>query len=418
MRFSTLSEWLSWQELLNPKEIELGLGRISAVWSKMHPTGLPSPVITVAGTNGKGSSVALLDSILRAAGYRTGCYTSPHFQRYNERIRIDGDEVSDQALCESFERIDQSRNGSPLTYFEFSTLAALDLFIAAKVDVVILEVGLGGRLDAVNMIDADAALITTISMDHMDWLGDDLQQIGREKAGIMRCGKPVIFSSSGPQSVIDRAAEVGAELYLVDRDYQFTTEESGYWQWQSDRQYYCDLPQPGLLGRFQKQNAAAVIMLLNTLNELLPVPESAIKVGLQQLSLTGRFQRVEGAVPIYLDVAHNPEAAQALYDNLKSQRVRGRPLYAVFSMLADKEIEAVVKIMSPVIDHWFLAKLGSSRGATLEQLEGVIRLHTDKWSNAHSIEEAINVAQKQLSSGGQVVVFGSFFTVAEALNAL
>lgn len=418
MRFRTLPEWLSWQEQLNPKEIELGLGRISVVWSKMHPTGFSCPVITVAGTNGKGSSVALLDGILRAADYRTGCYTSPHFQRYNERIQIDGEEVSDQALCESFERIDQLRNGLPLTYFEFSTLAALDLFIAAKLDVVILEVGLGGRLDAVNIVDADAALITTISMDHMDWLGDDLQQIGREKAGIMRSGKPVVFSSSSPQSVIDRAAEVGAKLYLVDRDYLFTTEESGHWQWQSDTQRYCDLPQPALLGAFQKQNAAAVIMLLNALNDPLPVPENAIKSGLQQLSLTGRFQRVEGLVPIYLDVAHNPEAAQALYDNLKSQRVSDRPLYAVFSMLADKEIEAVVEIMSPIIDHWFLATLDSSRGATLEQLDGVISLHTDKWSNANSIEAAVTAAQQQLSMGGQIVVFGSFFTVAEALNAL
>jgi dihydrofolate synthase/folylpolyglutamate synthase len=415
MRFKTLTEWLSWQEQLNPKEIELGLDRISTVWSQMHPAGLQCPVITVAGTNGKGSSVALLDTLLRTAGYRTGCYTSPHFFRYNERIKIDGDEVCDQRLCESFDRIDHSRNKLPLTYFEFSTLAALDLFIAAKLDVVILEVGLGGRLDAVNMIDADAALITTISMDHMDWLGDDLEQIGREKAGIMRCGKPVVFSGGSPQSVIDTATEVGAKLYLVDRDYQYTTENSGSWHWWSESKSYRELPQPALLGRFQKQNAAAVIMLLNTLKDQLSISEEAIKTGLQKVSLTGRFQQIEGRVPTYLDVAHNPEAALALRDNLLSQQADG-PLYAVFSMLKDKEIETVVTAMSAVIDTWFIAPLGSDRGATVEKMNKAISLHTDKINCSASIADAFAMAQQQIPLDGRVIVFGSFFTVAEALT--
>ncbi|MCF6283541.1 MAG: bifunctional tetrahydrofolate synthase/dihydrofolate synthase [Candidatus Polarisedimenticolaceae bacterium] len=417
MRFQTLAEWLSWQEQLHPKEIDLGLERISAVWSRMHPAGLSSPVISVAGTNGKGSSVALLDSILRAAGYRTGCYTSPHFQRYNERIHIDGAEVTDQALCQSFERIDQSRNGLALTYFEFSTLAALDLFIAANLDVVILEVGLGGRLDAVNMIDADAALITTISMDHMDWLGDDLSQIGREKAGIMRRGKPVIFGSSGPQSVIDAAHEKGAKLYLVDQDYHYTTESRGGWQWQSDSQCYGDLPQLALVGAFQKQNAAAVIMLLNALKDRLSISEEAIRSGLQQATLVGRFQRIERRVPIYLDVAHNPEAAQALHDNVSSQTVSG-PVYAIFSMLADKELAAVVKTMSPLIDRWFLAPLNTDRAATIEQLIEVVSQQSDSWDRFSSVADALAAAEEQLPIDGQVVVFGSFFTVAEALESL
>ncbi len=415
MRFKTLTEWLSWQEQLNPKEIELGLGRISTVWSQMHPAGLQCPVITVAGTNGKGSSVALLDALLRTAGYRTGCYTSPHFFRYNERIKINGDETCDQRLCESFDRIDHSRNNLPLTYFEYSTLAALDLFIAAELDVVILEVGLGGRLDAVNMIDADAALITTISMDHMDWLGDDLEQIGREKAGIMRCGKPVVFSGGTPQSVIDMADEVGAELYLVDRDYQYTTENSGCWHWWSDSKSYHKLPQPALLGRFQKQNAAAVIMLLNTLKDQLSISEEAIQTGLQKVSLMGRFQQIEGRVPTYLDVAHNPEAALALRDNLLSQPADG-PLYAVFSMLKDKEIETVVTIMSTIIDTWFIAPLGLDRGATVEKMNEAISVHTDKISCSVSITNAFAMAQQRIPLDGRVIVFGSFFTVAEALT--
>jgi len=414
MRFKILAEWLSWQEQLNPKEIELGLDRISTVWSKMHPAALQCPVITVAGTNGKGSSVALLDAILHAAGYQTGCYTSPHFLRYNERIKINGDEVSDQLLCESFDRIDQSRNNLPLTYFEFSTLAALDLFIAAKLDVVILEVGLGGRLDAVNMIDADAALITTISMDHMDWLGDDLEQIGREKAGIMRCGKPAVFSGGTPQSVIDVADEMGAELYLVDRDYQYTTESRGHWHWQSEAKSYSELPQPALLGKFQKQNAAAVIMLLNTLKDQLSISDEAIKAGLQEVRLTGRFQQIEGLVPTYVDVAHNPEAALALRDTLSNQPADG-PLYAVFSMLEGKEIETVVATMSPIIDHWFIAPLASNRGAPVEKLMAAVSLHTNKISSSVSTIDALTAAQQQIPSDGRVIVFGSFFTVAEVL---
>ena len=417
MRFQTLAEWLSWQELLHPKEIDLGLKRISEVWSRMHPAGLVCPVISVAGTNGKGSSVAMLDAILRAAGYRVGGYTSPHFQRYNERIRIDGNEVSDLALCESFERIDQARDDIALTYFEFSTLAALDCFIEAELDVAILEVGLGGRLDAVNIIDADAALITTIAMDHMDWLGDDLQQIGREKAGIMRGGKPVVFSCRSPQSVIDYAHEIGATLHLPEVDYQFSSEESGSWQWRAGVEVYSDLPQPALQGSFQKQNAAAVLMLLNTLKAQLPLAETAIRTGLQQATLTGRFQQIQGRVPIYLDVAHNPQAALALRDNLQNHPADG-PSYAIFSMLADKEIKTVVETLLPVIDVWFLAPLSTNRGADIKQLTDIVGQLADKISCSASIEEALATAQQQLPDNGRVVVFGSFFTVAEALESL
>ena len=419
MRFQTLNEWLSWQEQLHPKEIDLGLERVAAVWRRMHPEGINCPVISVAGTNGKGSSVALLDAILRAAGYRVGSYTSPHFLRYNERICIDNKEVADQALCESFERIDRMRDNLRLTYFEFSTLAALDLFIKSELDVVILEVGLGGRLDAVNIVDADAVLITTIAMDHMDWLGDDLQQIGREKAGIMRTGRPaVVADNDPPQSVIDFTDEIGARLYLSGRDFQHRDENTS-WYWQSAAQNYDSLPQSALTGQFQQQNAAAVVMILTTLQERLPVSEEAIRNGLRQVELVGRFQRIQNRVPLLLDVAHNPQAARALRQNLEAETCRG-PTYAVFSMLADKEIELVVETMLPVVDRWFLAPLNTSRSIPVDQVAEIIEhsVPSEKISSFNTIATALDAAQSQLLPGGRVVIFGSFFTVAEALSHL
>lgn len=419
MRFQTLEEWLNWQERLHPKKIDLGLERVAEVWQRLSPGGLQCKVITVAGTNGKGSCVAMLDAILRSAGYRTGSYTSPHIYRYNERIRIQNAEVSDQALCDSFERIDRARGEIPLTYFEFSTLAALDLFSRASLDAVILEVGLGGRLDAVNIIDADAALISTVDMDHMDWLGSDLEQIGREKAGIMREGRPAVFGGNNPpNSLIDYAEAVGARLFLAGSDFHFRREGDG---WSFDNGSVClqGLPKPALQGEFQIANAAAVLMLLLSLQESLPLSQQAMERGLQQVVLPGRFQLIEANVPLLFDVAHNPQAAQALRDNLQARAYPG-PTHAVFSMLKGKQIEQVVRIMQPMIDQWFIAPLESSRseqaGCLVEYLENVVNkthIHC-----CDSVDLALKSAQNEAMPDGQVLIFGSFYTVAAALEAL
>ena len=419
MRFQNLGEWLSWQEQLHPKKIDLGLERVAEAWKRLNPDGLKCKVITVAGTNGKGSCVAMLDAILRAAGYRTGCYTSPHIYRYNERIRIKGAEASDQALCESFERIDQARGEIPLTYFEFSTLAALDLFSRGSLDVVILEVGLGGRLDAVNIIDADAALISTVDMDHMDWLGSDLEQIGREKAGIMRAERPVVFGGTNPpNSLIDYAEEVGARLFLAGKNFHARREGDG-WSFDTGSVCHHGLPKPALKGEFQIENAAAVLMLLSSLQDSLPLSQQAISCGLQQVTLPGRFQLIETDVPLLFDVAHNPQAALALRDNLLARAFQG-PTHAVFSMLKGKEIEQVARIMRPAIDQWFIAPLDSSRS---EQASSLVEYLEEVVNKTHihccdSVDLALKSAQNEAMPDGQVLVFGSFYTVAEALEAL
>ena len=418
MRFNRLEEWLEWQEHLHDKKIDLGLERVGAVWRRLYSRPFPATVITVGGTNGKGSSIAFLNAILLAAGYKTGCFTSPHLLRYNERILVNGVEVDDQLIIQSFDRVDQARNRVPLTYFEFSALAALDIFSRHCLDVVILEVGLGGRLDAVNILDADAALITTVDIDHTDWLGETREAIGYEKAGIMRAGKPVVYAGEDPpKSLVAHANKLGAQLYLAGKAYSFQQNEKS-WQWHGANLIKRPLPFPVLYGRFQLQNAAAVLMLLELLRTVLPVDLQSIKKGLKNSKIQGRFQIISNKPMLILDVAHNPEAARALVLNLKSMYCAGRT-FAVFSMLANKDISQVVKIMKPMIDHWFLGELDSLRAASNMMLfEKVMEagVSSGKIRLSKNLQSALTVAMAALQKDDRLVVFGSFHTVAEVLG--
>lgn len=443
MRFNTLDEWLAWQETLHPLAIDLGLERIRPVLLRLGLQRPPCAVITVGGTNGKGSSVAMLDAILRAAGYRVGAYTSPHLLRYNERICLHGTPVDDATLCAAFERIDQARQDTSLTYFEFGTLAAFSIFSAAPLDVVILEVGMGGRLDAVNLWDADVALVTAIGIDHTVWLGDTREEIAFEKAGIFRAGRPAVCGDPDPpHTLLQHADKIGAPLYRFGRDFGYNVDGMA-WSWWSVTQRRHALPHPALRGPFQLQNAAGVLMVLELLGQVLPVKSLAqvlpvkllaqappvkssaqalpvnqgdIRQGLSAVQLAGRFQVLPGMPLRILDVAHNPHGAQVLAQSLRAQPCAGQT-HAVMSMLADKDIDGVISVMCDVIDVWHVAGLDVPRGVSGAQLAG--RLQAAGITSVH-VHANVTAAYQQAGSHAQpidrVVVFGSFYTVAEVLN--
>ena len=418
MRFATLEQWLDWQSLLHPREIELGLERVGSAWRRIHQGPFPARVITVGGTNGKGSCIAFLDAILRAAGFRTGCYTSPHLWKYNERIRVNGEMQSDQRICQAFERIDRVRQGTALTYFEFGTLAALELFLEHRPDVIILEVGLGGRMDAVNIIDPDLALITTVDIDHTEWLGRSREKIAREKAGIMRSGVPAVFGGvDPPKSLLAHAEKLRAPLYLAGRDFHHRRLDRG-WEWWCQRERRGALPIPYLRGAFQLDNASAALMALSLLREALPVDQGAVRIGLQQASVDGRFQVIGGTPMVILDVAHNPQAARALAGNLGAMSCSGRTL-AVFGMLSDKDVEGVVQVMSPLIDNWFAAGLDGGRGLPADELvsrliqAGVDRSIVSGYANPLA---ALGAARAEAREQDRILVFGSFHTVGAVLE--
>lgn len=415
MKFQTLDQWLHWQETLHPSAIDLGLERPGKV---LDALGLRHPdhvVIAVAGTNGKGSSVAMLESILRAAGYRVGCYTSPHLLRYNERVRIDGEPVDDSRLCEAFERIDQARGDTSLTYFEFGTLAAMDIFAREGLDVALLEVGMGGRLDAVNLQDADVALVTAIDVDHAAWLGDDREAIGREKAGIFRPRRPAVCSDpQPPASLLAYAAELGTALYRLGEAFDYSPGEEG-WRWQGANVRYAALPLPALRGDFQLQNAAGVVMVLALLGERLPVTAAQIRRGLSSVSLAGRFQLLSGAPATIVDVAHNPQSAAALAANLKAKMVPGRT-HAVVGVLADKDLAGVIGPLLPCVDRWYPAGLAIPRGSDSPTLhQAIAGLGGAVEHDYSTVGEALAAARSRAQPGDRIVVFGSFYTVAEAL---
>lgn len=419
MRFTTLADWLSWQEILHPKKIDPGLERSGEVLRRM---GLKPPaytVITVGGTNGKGSCVAMLEAILLAAGYRAGAYSSPHLLRYNERIRVNGIEATDDELCTAFARIDEARGEISLSYFEFGTLAAFDIFHRGELDVAILEVGMGGRLDVVNLFDADAALVTTIGLDHMEWLGPDRESIAAEKARIFRPGRPAIYGESDPpQSLVAYAKEIAAPLYCFKHDFGYETQGQG-WSWWGAGRCIEALPIPRLQGDFQLQNAAAALMTLETLAARLPVSEHDIKEGLSTVNLPGRFQISTGTdmVTRIFDVAHNPHAAAALARTLRAQPCAGRTL-AVFSMLADKDIAGVVREMRDVVDTWYVASLAVERGSSAERLAQHVRdvIPEAEVYRHETVEQAYQAVLLAAGAQDRIVVFGSFYTVAEALR--
>ena len=430
MRFSSLHEWLDWQEGLHPSTIELGLERVTKVFKRLHPS-LPSiPVITVAGTNGKGSSVALLESIYQKAGYQTGVYTSPHLLRYNERIHLNGEEVDDDVICEAFERIDQARleNNAEisLTYFEFGSLAALDIFYRAKPDVIILEVGLGGRLDVVNIIDADVALITSIGIDHTAWLGHDRETIAVEKAGIMRKNKPVIFSSPDmPKSIKQVANEKGAVLYRrgQDFDWEKAFAASGTppsWNWKSEKKQRTALPLPNIRGDHQVDNAAGVLMAMECLADKLPVNQQQVKAGLLSVSILGRFQclTTDSSNTLHiLDVAHNEDSMACLAELLDEFSCEGKTL-AVLGMLEDKEHVKALSRIFPQISSWFIADLEVPRGMKGANLARVVKsIDNNVLVNEFpNVAEAIKAADLAANSEDRVLIFGSFYTVELAMQ--
>ena len=416
-RFSSLDEWLSWQETLHPRAIDLGLERVARVAGRLG-YGRPAPlVISVAGTNGKGSCVALLEAILLAAGYRVGAYTSPHLLRYNERIRLDGAEVDDDAICEAFARVDAARIDESLTYFEFGTLAALDIMSRSGVDVALLEVGLGGRLDAVNLVDADVALITAIGIDHTDWLGPDRASIAREKAGILRRGRPAICGDRDPPgSLLEYAAQCGARLTVAGRDYSFSVAADGAtWYWQGRDSRLQVLPVPALPGVHQLDNAAAVLAVLEALASRLPVTVAALHAGLRQVRLPGRIQRIEGPVEQVLDVSHNAQAAQALASSLQQMPIAGR-CHALLGMMKDKDIAGFVQPLLPHVDAWYPCDLQPARAASAAALAAGIRacgVGGHAVVECRGVQQAAAALQAQARHSDRLLVCGSFYTVAE-----
>lgn len=417
MRFNNLQSWLTWQETLNPKTIDLGLDRVQIVLKKLgFSEKFLCPVITVGGTNGKGSTVAYLEAMLIAANYKVGSYTSPHIYYYNERIRINGADVDDATLCAAFDQVDQARGEVALTYFEFGTLAALCIFANSRLDAVVLEVGLGGRLDAVNVIDADVSVITTVDIDHTDWLGKDIESIAREKAGIMRADKPVIYGGLRvPSAVRENAASLQAKLLVLGEDYLYQAVGDNAWQLRGNLVFYPDLPRPVLHGGFQLQNAAAAIIALDCLQTTLPVVPAAIMQGLTQARLAGRFQRVAEHPAIYLDVAHNAQAAQALAELLSDTPCAGRTL-AVVAMLSDKAITDVISALAGNIDIWFSAGLGGPRGLSADLMAAAVKAadSSAKLCAQQTVAEACADALQQATAEDRIIVLGSFHTVAEA----
>lgn len=450
MRFNNLNDWLSWQESLNPKEIDLGLDRVSRVLAQLGYAGsFDCPLITVAGTNGKGSVVATLEALASAAGLRVCSYTSPHIFHYNERIKIDGQPVADTILCETFERIDQARGELPLTYFEFGTLAAVDLAFRTKPDMVILEVGLGGRLDAVNIMDADVCLLTSVGIDHIDWLGDNREAIGFEKAGIFRSGKPVVCGEiDPPQSVIIEAEKKHVDFLLAGRDYnviQGATDES--WMLKSRQGDMVNLPPPNLIGNFQRFNAASAIVALQMLqaegrlDAQLDLAQAAT-IALKQINLAGRFQQINAQPPVFVDVAHNPQAALALSSQLKLTASDKGKTWAIVAMLADKDTAGVLENLSSDIDRWCFSGLEKTpRGLSVHALfkalpDGIFASTKREISEqnrrelavnqctmlsetvllAETVEKACDLVLSKTNENDRIIIFGSFYTVADAMS--
>ncbi len=414
MRFRHLQDWLDWQVSQHPKEIDLGLERVGQVARNL---GLLDPgflVITVAGTNGKGSSVTLLQSILQAAGVKTGSYTSPHIHHYNERINIAGELATDHDLIQSFERIDQARGETSLSYFEFGTLAALDLFSRADVDVAILEVGLGGRLDAVNLLDADIALVTHIALDHVDWLGNDLEQIAVEKAGIARAGKPLISADPDAPASLEKAAEeAGAIIVKAGRDFHHHVNGDG-WDWEMADMQLEQLPPPALPGSHQYQNAAAVLAASHVLPlDLRPYREE-IETGLRQARLPGRWERFGNAPEIIFDVAHNPDSAAVLANLMRQMPVSGETVL-LLGVMRDKEVGGMIAALGNVVDKWVVSAPEIDRALPVRDLEEKVRaLIPDANVRAYrDLATAWRTEAGQLGQGDRLVVTGSFYTVAE-----
>ncbi len=426
---TTLPEWLAHAERLHPVTIDMGLERVQRVAQRMD-LALTCPVITVAGTNGKGSTCAMLEAVYTQSGYRTGVYTSPHLVHFEERCRVAGEPVATEELLPAFAEVEVARKGQggdeeiSLSYFEFTTLAILRTLSRSGLDVAILEVGLGGRLDAVNIIDADCAVITCIALDHMALLGNDREAIGFEKAGIMRTGRPVVVSDPvPPQSVLDRALEIGAELWRIGKDFHFAGDQQ-QWGWAMHPSHggrrYAGLAYPALRGANQLVNASGVLGAVEALRSKLPVTAQAVRNGLALVELPGRFQIVPGTPTLVLDVAHNPHSVAALTENLDAMGYYPTT-HAVFGAMADKDLGAMVERIAPLIDRWYLTDLPLPRASTAAALAETLKAHpataksTVAGCHANPME-ALQAAVSHADPADRIVVFGSFFTVGGVLQ--
>lgn len=414
---SSLSDWLTRLETLSPKEIVLGLDRIHTILERLVLR-CPTHVFHIAGTNGKGSSVALLQALLRETGTRIGSYTSPHVSHYNERIAVDGRPATDAQIVAAFERIELLRGDVPLTYFEYGTLAALAVFADAEVDTAILEVGMGGRLDAVNAVEPDGGLITNISLDHCDWLGRDVESIALEKAGIMRAGKPVVYGSPDiPTSAFQYAESIGADLILAGRDYQYEATASG-WSWSGRSHTLENLRRPSLRGEFQLANAAGVLALVEASGRHELLNEEIVNSAFSSVRLVGRMQSVESGGSWLLDIAHNPAAAHELGNMLRSSPVTGQTI-AIVAMLDDKDVEGIICPLKDVVGCWIAVTAQNSRGIpAVELAREIANLNNSGCLVADSLEEAVDFARSLATPDDRMLVTGSFYVVGPALDSL
>ena len=417
MTTRSLGDWLEQQQKSHPSAIDLDLARVRSVAQRMQLLPPPFHTVTVAGTNGKGSTVAYLDAVFRGAGRRTGRFTSPHLVRYNERICIDGAECADAELIASFERIDAARGATTLTFFEYNALAALDLFRRAAVNMAVLEVGLGGRLDATNIVDADVGVVCSIGLDHVDWLGDSLEQIGREKAGIFRAGRPAVLGPSPmPASVWQVIEEVGARPVAAGAQYRFVIHESG-WDFECADVRLRGLPLPALAGEHQVGNAATALAAIATGPFGVRLDEAAVAAALRDVHVAGRFQRIAGEVEWILDVAHNVPAAEILRDNLR-RLPRARRTLAICGILGDKDIRGIAATLGGEIDAWILTSLEGARAVGTPQIAALLPPGSTVLAHARNVAEACRAARAAAKPGERVLVFGSFLTVGPALEFL
>ena len=411
-----LGEWLDYISAQHPAQIALGLERVREVMGRMGLA--PAPfAITVGGTNGKGSTCAYLECILRTAGYRTGLYTSPHLVRYNERVRLDGEEADDEALARAFARVEAAREATPLTYFEFGTLAAFAAFEEAKVEATILEVGLGGRLDAVNVVDADCAIVSSVDLDHQAWLGNTREAIGLEKAHIFRAGRPAFFGDADPpSSLVAHAASIGADLQVLGHDFRAVSHER-QWDFEGRRGSRRALPMPALRGSWQLLNAATALAALDEVAASFPVSLGEVKRGLTAVRLAGRMQVLPGRPTVVLDVAHNPHAARALARGLGEMGFHENTI-AVFAMLADKDIGAVIDAVSPRVDRWHVATMASERAASAAQVADLLAARglAGRTRVFATVPLAYEAALREAGPNDRILVFGSFHTVAGVLE--
>lgn len=414
----TLQDWLAHCERLHPKTIEMGLDRVRAVAQRMELR-FACPVVTVAGTNGKGSTCAMLEAIALQAGWCTGVYTSPHLVHFEERCRILGEPAAAQALVPQFARVEAARGDTLLTYFEFTTLAILGLLAEARLDLAVLEVGLGGRLDAVNIIDADCAVITSIDLDHQEFLGNDRESIGREKAGILRAGRPAVVSDPvPPQSLLQVARDLGADLWLLGRDYNFSGDKQ-QWAWAGRGRRHAGLAYPALRGANQLVNASGVLAALQALRERLPVTAQAVRNGLAMVELPGRFQIIPGQPTLVLDVAHNPHSVAALAANLDAMGFYPTT-HAVFGAMADKDLAPMLRKMDPLVDRWYFTELPTGRAAAAAALQAQwqgLTQRKDAGGSVHAAPlEALRAAVAAADPTDRILVFGSFYTVGGVLR--